>query len=681
MKFFTLRVLLSLSTISLAQPPGAGNTIDFTGTTGEYIDLNTPLAPITYPFTISLWYKPNNSNTTRFFISHDQTGAYRGIFFHYNTGGIVMQLGNGTSRSPTGRWGERAQYTWNLGEWHHITAVQYSASQCDIYVNGNLIPSAPGNGTGTQTMATNNTTARLGSNYAGNNITYMDGQMDNFCYWDKALTANEVRDLMCTKLQGNEPDLRIYLDFDGTTGTTIDNKVAGGPDGTLVGNPARVASSAPIGDRSVHNGHTAGNFASGVTGDNDTVQVTPGSAGDPGTHIYFIDQLPTSTTGINLPNTVNSYWGVFNSEWTQSYTVDVGGYGGGTGGAGQGSMQLAERDDNTVSSWNGLNDRNIPNYNSTGHSSWKQMVIALSNCPPLDPLPDSVLACAPTELAVPQGYTGYNWSTGATSNVSGTISSSMSVWVEFTDPSTGCMYSDTTFLQITTSPDLVNDEYSFCQGDSVLVSLGSTNYTSIAWSNGSTAAFTYFSTAGMKWVEVTTASGCTFRDDFIVSEGSGTGLSNSIGDTVKCLGENLVLTTPPGATITWPNGSSDQNFTITGPGSYTITIDDGCTVSTVTFEVSEEFCGCNLFFPTAFSPNGDGINDTYGPGYSCNLDSYRMEVYSREGALVFSTNDADERWDGSYKGRKLPEGTYVFRVVYQFDGRVDTRSGYFSILP
>ncbi|MCO5254080.1 MAG: gliding motility-associated C-terminal domain-containing protein [Bacteroidetes bacterium] len=73
-----------------------------------------------------------------------------------------------------------------------------------------------------------------------------------------------------------------------------------------------------------------------------------------------------------------------------------------------------------------------------------------------------------------------------------------------------------------------------------------------------------------------------------------------------------------------------------------------------------------VFFPSAFSPNGDGLNDTFKPlvrGFS-ELD---FKVYSRWGELLFHSR-SDEAWDGSSQGVQVPNGVYAFtlRVVNVF---------------
>ncbi|MBC7400599.1 MAG: gliding motility-associated C-terminal domain-containing protein, partial [Mucilaginibacter sp.] len=71
--------------------------------------------------------------------------------------------------------------------------------------------------------------------------------------------------------------------------------------------------------------------------------------------------------------------------------------------------------------------------------------------------------------------------------------------------------------------------------------------------------------------------------------------------------------------------------------------------------------------PNTFTPNNDGINDTWNIKY---LDTYPtavVEVFNRYGAKVFSSNNYAIPWDGKFNGAVLPFGVYYYVI--------DTKSG------
>tara|TARA_R110002126_G_scaffold63790_2_gene163576 strand:- start:4496 stop:4828 length:333 start_codon:yes stop_codon:yes gene_type:complete len=72
-----------------------------------------------------------------------------------------------------------------------------------------------------------------------------------------------------------------------------------------------------------------------------------------------------------------------------------------------------------------------------------------------------------------------------------------------------------------------------------------------------------------------------------------------------------------------------------------------------------------VYIPTAFSPDGDGLNDYWKPVFNDTLkvDSYLLEVYTRNGDLVFETRDSNQFWDGTYWNSYVSESLYVYRMA------------------
>lgn len=70
----------------------------------------------------------------------------------------------------------------------------------------------------------------------------------------------------------------------------------------------------------------------------------------------------------------------------------------------------------------------------------------------------------------------------------------------------------------------------------------------------------------------------------------------------------------------------------------------------------------NLFYPGSFTPNGDLLNDTFKV-FGRYTSKVEFKIFNRWGELLFSTEDISQSWDGTFKGEKMPEGTYVFRAI------------------
>ena len=68
-----------------------------------------------------------------------------------------------------------------------------------------------------------------------------------------------------------------------------------------------------------------------------------------------------------------------------------------------------------------------------------------------------------------------------------------------------------------------------------------------------------------------------------------------------------------------------------------------------------------LYAPNAFSPDGDGVNDhsqIRGQG----AGEYNLEIYNRWGQMVFQSENINTRWNGEYRGKQVPIGTYIYQV-------------------
>jgi gliding motility-associated-like protein len=108
----------------------------------------------------------------------------------------------------------------------------------------------------------------------------------------------------------------------------------------------------------------------------------------------------------------------------------------------------------------------------------------------------------------------------------------------------------------------------------------------------------------------------------------------------------------------------DSAFTHTietkGAGVYYVktTVNGGCTATSSELTLKQEDEGdCEPFVPTAFSPNGDAINDLMLVYGTC-IKELDFKMYDRWGELVFESKDQAKGWDGLYKGERANSGTY-----------------------
>jgi gliding motility-associated-like protein len=126
----------------------------------------------------------------------------------------------------------------------------------------------------------------------------------------------------------------------------------------------------------------------------------------------------------------------------------------------------------------------------------------------------------------------------------------------------------------------------------------------------------------------------------------------------------LSVQTQPGWSVSWDNGSNASAINATQPGAYRVNVrtPQGCTGSDDMNIFNS--CDTRIYVPTAFTPSVSiGTNDVFKP-YVKEVEHYDFRIFDRWGQLVFATMNPEEGWDGTFKGRLLPEGVYAWSLYY-----------------
>jgi gliding motility-associated-like protein len=75
-----------------------------------------------------------------------------------------------------------------------------------------------------------------------------------------------------------------------------------------------------------------------------------------------------------------------------------------------------------------------------------------------------------------------------------------------------------------------------------------------------------------------------------------------------------------------------------------------------------------LFIPNAFSPNGDGLNDTWNIPAMILYPDAVVTIFNRYGEIIYETkNYISKPWNGSYRGKQQSNGTYVYVIKFATD--------------
>ncbi|RZM29112.1 MAG: T9SS type B sorting domain-containing protein [Pedobacter sp.] len=87
---------------------------------------------------------------------------------------------------------------------------------------------------------------------------------------------------------------------------------------------------------------------------------------------------------------------------------------------------------------------------------------------------------------------------------------------------------------------------------------------------------------------------------------------------------------------------------------------------------------CSIMPPTAFSPNGDGVNDTWNIDYLVGFPGCQVRIFNRFGLKLYDSTGYANPWDGKSNGVSLPSGTYYYVIALEKD--METVSGSITII-
>ena len=121
------------------------------------------------------------------------------------------------------------------------------------------------------------------------------------------------------------------------------------------------------------------------------------------------------------------------------------------------------------------------------------------------------------------------------------------------------------------------------------------------------------------------------------------------------------------------------------PGTYPVQLitenANGCSDTSMLYVVVDGVY--NFYMPSAFTPDGDGINDYFFPlGESVSEQGYELRVFNRWGDVVFFSEDMSEKWDGTDNSGPVEVGVYVWivKTVDDITGRFREYTGHVSLI-
>ena len=114
--------------------------------------------------------------------------------------------------------------------------------------------------------------------------------------------------------------------------------------------------------------------------------------------------------------------------------------------------------------------------------------------------------------------------------------------------------------------------------------------------------------------------------------------------------------------IMWETGVSGPDLTIEHYGIYIVRVNDGNNCIEASDTIIIPPCPEDMDIPNVFTPNGDGVNDTWVINKIELFPTAVVCVFNRWGQRIFESKDGYKPWDGKYNNKKVPQGTYLYII-------------------
>ena len=272
---------------------------------------------------------------------------------------------------------------------------------------------------------------------------------------------------------------------------------------------------------------------------------------------------------------------------------------------------------------------------------------------------DQLICDDETIFLNPGEYNTYNWQKQENENFNSNaailqVSDSGTYFLEV---SNRCgTYFDTVNIEETPKPTFrLADDFTVCDANEVILE-AEAGFDKYLWKTGDTTETIAVETSGVYEVQV--AKGACVLTDSIAVKFQSTPTFLSIGeDRTVCVKEASVLKVEGEEYeyFNWSNDSTTREIMVEGGGTFSVTAGNECGEQTasVTFKPVTK---SDLFFSNAFSPNNDGINDTF------ELDSWlvgsSLKIFNRWGELVFESAAYNNDWGA----KNLALGLYYYEI-------------------
>ncbi len=259
----------------------------------------------------------------------------------------------------------------------------------------------------------------------------------------------------------------------------------------------------------------------------------------------------------------------------------------------------------------------------------------------------------------PQGYSSYLWQNG--SQYSSIIADTSGIyWLEVGDTN-NCKARDSLVLTVDKIPDnfIVSDTL-MCK-DSTSILRTHPLFEQYFWQDGSQDSTLTIADTGKYWVTVFDSIGCSGSDTVDIGYYPELALQLQ-SDGYLCDDDSVVLTAISNYdNYLWQDSSQNSIYIARDSGIYWVKVSSACETKSDTIVI--DACS-SIWVPNVFTPNNDGYND-YFYAVGKNIPKFKMVIFNRWGQTLKVLNNIIEKWDGTYKGHTVSEGTYFWVADFE----------------
>lgn len=638
--------------------------LNFDGS-NDYVNINSisGLASNLNDFTLEFWMQANaNQQAT---IRVNMFSVNKPASFGDNEFLIIM---GGTGTSQDGKlviYDDRSNPKFVLesdsiigdGDCHHIAFVR-SGDSGEAFIDGISIGKYR-----SRFVLSSSDRYSLGQDWdKANNSEFYKGDLNEFRLWSTAKSAAEIQNLMNSETSGAESNLETYYDFNqacpnGTNSSvnTLLDRTSNGNHGSLIGFTLNSSVSNWVDEKC-----SSEQFEIVSQGFCETDTSFFALSGNPAYSVFWNFDDPNS--GTDNFDTGLSVKHVFSEAGT--YYVRA--------------------------SFNNCTNTEI------------EYILTIIPRPHSALLDDTTLCEADILILYAPENVNALWSTGSTED-SLIVTNSGDYWLRI--DSLGCYRFDSIAVVFENcdscqdKQDMINSNIVINPSDTVLcygqsLTLDVPDYTDweIIWNDGTAGNTIEVDEAGTYYA-IYSYGDCIFYSSEIEVDFRECNVCDSIFDEIQaslelgndqtlCIGETYTISLPSTFdSLRWSNGLTSNKLTIDSNLTlYAYVYIDTCEY--ITTSISLEFINCNtchIYFPNAFSPNDDKLNDIFRPIIpdDCIITISAFEIYNRWGEKLYESDIA--AWDGFYKDEAVQQDVYFFIAKYQQAGR-DTQTTYKGLI-